>query len=509
MSTTSSPFGVARPAGGRHCHACGHLNSAAAAGCGFCGEVLRPLSDTGGGTATRPVGGIARAIDAHSVAATFEEDVTPPSGTAALPPPGKGAATAPTAPRPAVGSGPAPVVVARSRSNSSPGTPAVSPGSAPPLSGTLADDLVDGSYPTMPEITPRPPSDRGNAAFLKTQASLPILTPSALGPSLSGATSSPPAASSASPARVVINQPGRPATAPQAVPSTTSPGMATGSSPASPPAGAAPPAASLAGPASTAPLSSTGKVFGGAAARTKPLAPAVPMPATPSASPRTGPAEPRLIAIRRDGSEGQSYFVEDGADLGRTEGDITFADDHFLSPRHARISASGGELVLRDLGSVNGVFVRLRAPVELHDGDQFIIGTQLLRFEALAAAEATLGAAFENGVAIFGTPSREAWGRLRQMTVHGVARNIYHLLTPEVVLGRSEGEILFPEDEYLSRRHAQVSVRPARPGGGIEREAVLSDLGSANGILVRIRSPHPLVPGDHVRLGDQLFRFER
>jgi pSer/pThr/pTyr-binding forkhead associated (FHA) protein len=307
---------------------------------------------------------------------------------------------------------------------------------------------------------------------------------------------------------VVVNQPGRPATAPGVrVASPTSPGLAATLPPSdvTPPAAGPLPMAQLGPPSETPP----GKMFGGAAARTKPLAPAVPLPSTSTATAAKGSAEPRLIVIRRDGTEGQSYFVEDGADLGRTEGDITFADDQFLSQRHARISAAGGELVLRDLGSVNGVFVRLRGPVELHDGDQFIVGTELLRFEQLGPQDQASGPVFENGVAIFGTPQREAWGRVRQMTVHGVARNIYHLLQPEVVLGRSEGEILFPEDEYLSRRHAQLALQAPRPEDRGPPRVLLSDLGSANGTLVRIRAPHRLVGGDHVRLGDQLFRFER
>jgi hypothetical protein len=56
------------------------------------------------------------------------------------------------------------------------------------------------------------------------------------------------------------------------------------------------------------------------------------------------------------------------------------------------------------------------------------------------------------------------------------------------------------DDEFLSRRHAQVTILQGRP--------VLQDLGSSNGTTSRLRAPQVLVPGDMIRLGDQLLRFE-
>ena len=45
----------------------------------------------------------------------------------------------------------------------------------------------------------------------------------------------------------------------------------------------------------------------------------------------------RLVAVRRDGSDGESYaLVGEQIDIGRTEGDLRFDDKH-LAERHARI----------------------------------------------------------------------------------------------------------------------------------------------------------------------------
>ena len=77
----------------------------------------------------------------------------------------------------------------------------------------------------------------------------------------------------------------------------------------------------------------------------------------------------------------------------------------------------------------------------------------------------------EHGVRLFGSSPRESWGRLRQVTGAGTTRDLWHLSRAEVVLGREEGDIIFPDDEFMSRRHATLS-RGAR--------AVLGGLGITN-----------------------------
>jgi pSer/pThr/pTyr-binding forkhead associated (FHA) protein len=40
------------------------------------------------------------------------------------------------------------------------------------------------------------------------------------------------------------------------------------------------------------------------------------------------------------------------------------------------------------------------------------------------------------------------------------------------------------------------------------RRAQITDLGSSNGTFVRLSAPLPVRHGDHLRMGDQLFRVE-
>ncbi|HXU03213.1 MAG TPA: FHA domain-containing protein [Polyangia bacterium] len=208
----------------------------------------------------------------------------------------------------------------------------------------------------------------------------------------------------------------------------------------------------------------------------------------------------RLVVVHRDGTDGITYnLLGDQIDIGRTEGDLLFEDPH-LAPRHARIVASLTGRVLTPLETRNGVYVRLRGPVDLQDGDYLLMGKQVLRFETVSEPERNVRPALEHGVVVFGTPVRPPWARLRQITPAGVGRDIFHLARPDMVLGREIGDIIFSEDEFMSRRHAQVSYRNGR--------GHLEDLGSSNGTFLRLRGPHGLASGDLIRLGDELLRFE-
>jgi pSer/pThr/pTyr-binding forkhead associated (FHA) protein len=208
-----------------------------------------------------------------------------------------------------------------------------------------------------------------------------------------------------------------------------------------------------------------------------------------------------LVAVNRDGTDGATVEVTgETFDIGRTDGSLNFAEDPYLAPRHARLLTAGGKVTLRPIDSVNGVYLRVHGANDLAPGDQFLVGKELLRYEPLAAEERDPPSLVEHGVRFFGSSPREAWGRLRQLTVSGTTRDIWHLVRPELVLGREEGDVTFPDDEFMSRRHAAVKRVGAK--------AKLEDLNSSNGTYLRIRGDRELKPGDILRMGDQLMRFE-
>jgi pSer/pThr/pTyr-binding forkhead associated (FHA) protein len=206
-----------------------------------------------------------------------------------------------------------------------------------------------------------------------------------------------------------------------------------------------------------------------------------------------------LIAVRRDGSDGERFpLVGDWLEVGR-DSDLSF-DDRFLAARHARFDRSSGAPTVLPIDALNGVFRRLRAPVPLEPGALLLGGRELLRYEPVEPDEREVAPQIRLGVVRFGSPPRRPWGRLLQVLASGGVRDVRHLALPEIVLGREEGELIFRDDEFLSRRHLALRFDGTR--------AVVEDLGSSNGTFVRLRGPAPLVAGDVLRMGDQMFRFE-
>ena len=219
---------------------------------------------------------------------------------------------------------------------------------------------------------------------------------------------------------------------------------------------------------------------------------------TPAASPSWGAA----VLVNRDGSDGQRYpLAGEYIIVGRAGSDIAFADDRFLAREHARIERAGdGSVKVQPLDQLNGVFRKADAPVELVDGMTILVGREVLRYEKIEPEEIKVHPLVRHGVALFGSPPREPWGRFMQIVPSGGYRDVRHLAGEEIVLGREEGDIVFRDDAFMSRRHAAVTWNG--------RTAQVTDLGSSNGTFVRITGPTPLKHGDHVRMGDQLLRIE-
>ena len=68
--------------------------------------------------------------------------------------------------------------------------------------------------------------------------------------------------------------------------------------------------------------------------------------------------------------------------LGRTApSTVLDANDSTLSRRHISLSHESGHLLLRDLGSRNGTYVKVHRRWTLEHGDLIWIGHQLLRVE--------------------------------------------------------------------------------------------------------------------------------
>jgi pSer/pThr/pTyr-binding forkhead associated (FHA) protein len=221
----------------------------------------------------------------------------------------------------------------------------------------------------------------------------------------------------------------------------------------------------------------------------------VPMPA---AAPAVVARPPRgtVVVINPDGSEGDSFPLADGnTTIGRDAGAV-FAADAYLSPVHATFSFAGAVCSVKDEGSLNGVYVKLKrdTPVKLQDGDIFRIGQEILRYEAIS------GPQLVHGVEPMGSPNPGYIGRLSLVIGRESTGNAHLVPRDGMHMGRERGEAIFPDDGYVSGLHCRVH----HDG----QSAVLTDVGSSNGTFLRIRGQRQVVSGDLLLMGQQLFRVQ-
>jgi pSer/pThr/pTyr-binding forkhead associated (FHA) protein len=225
----------------------------------------------------------------------------------------------------------------------------------------------------------------------------------------------------------------------------------------------------------------------------------------PSPTDELAPTTPygRLLVYTHNSTEGVPFaLLASPFDIGGREGHIRLHDDPYVSPLHARLVLEGGRWYMLDLGSLNGVYRRLAPSAELNDGDLILLGQQVLRFEFVMDAERALRPAYQHGVALFGTPPAARLARLCQRTVEGVTRDVVHMGRDELTLGREGTDLSFPDDGFLSRRHA-VLRRDASTN-----RFTLEDAGSSNGTFVALRGRTQVHDGDVFRIGLHLLHVE-
>lgn len=214
-------------------------------------------------------------------------------------------------------------------------------------------------------------------------------------------------------------------------------------------------------------------------------------------SPLAAPPKPvrfSLTLLRVDGTDAGLYScTEEHAVIGRETGGI-FASDATLSPLHARFERRGDRLFVTDSNSLNGVYRRLvrNVPAALENGDGFRIGQEVLRFELVGEGDAG------SDVQTLGSPRHGVRARIVSVVGRGDYGNASSIPATGLLMGRERGDVLFPEDGYVSGLHCKVHLEGNR--------AFLTDLGSSNGTFARLRGEHELGANDVLLMGQQLFR---
>jgi pSer/pThr/pTyr-binding forkhead associated (FHA) protein len=211
------------------------------------------------------------------------------------------------------------------------------------------------------------------------------------------------------------------------------------------------------------------------------------------------PGKARLILIKgADEMDGISYHLNAESHLvGKSEGVILFANDPWVSPKHANFYYRDSALFVRDEDTDNGVFIRTRETISLSPGDCFSVGEQLFRFEAAVdAADQPDG----DGTYFFHSPWENKSFRVVQLLEGGGEGMQVHDKEGEITIGRDDCDMNFYDDEFMSLKHVKIA--------SVGQKHELEDLGSKNGTFLKLKGEQKLEHGDYVMIGKELLRVE-
>jgi pSer/pThr/pTyr-binding forkhead associated (FHA) protein len=208
---------------------------------------------------------------------------------------------------------------------------------------------------------------------------------------------------------------------------------------------------------------------------------------------------PRLVVIKGEGGDGITYHLSGTTHVvGRSVGDITFAEDVFLSPEHGKFTVQSGRLFVQDLSNNNGVFVRIKRPTPLDHGDSFLVGEQLLEVDSAPLPDYAAG---PDGTYFYGSLRPNGAFRVIQKLAGGGEGLVKSANDTTLSMGREGNDLDFPEDRFISGHHAKLDLSD-------DAKVLLTDTGSRNGTFVRIKGAQELFHGDYLFVGQQLFRVE-
>lgn len=215
------------------------------------------------------------------------------------------------------------------------------------------------------------------------------------------------------------------------------------------------------------------------------------------------PGQVKLTLIRGDGMDGVTYMLSANEHIaGRSEGALTFPDDTLLSPRHCNFICRDGKLFVRDEGSVNGIFVRIIRPQQVASGSLVLVGEQLLQVEVPPSEQPAVPD--DEGTYFYASPKRPSRVAITQILAGGVPGLVFRARDEVVSVGRESNDINFPDDPFISGRHATIQAVETPQGSRL----IITDLGSKNGTFIRVTEESSLLHGDYVFIGQQLLRVE-
>src|SRR5579859_2837264 len=213
-------------------------------------------------------------------------------------------------------------------------------------------------------------------------------------------------------------------------------------------------------------------------------------PAAPSPAAEADRARFRVTVVRSL-SGGPGVYEPKGTEavIG-SSGTIVLPGERFCHPREGVMRSRDGRLWLHDYEAGNGVFLRIKAPVELGVGDEFVVGDQLLRIERMATPH---DGPDPGPTYFYSSPKWLSSFRVVQIFEGGALGACVLARGTTLQIGSSQGDFVFPSDPLVSDQHCLIE----ETAGAI----LLTDLGSRTGVFVRIKGEQELVDNDQLLVG--------
>ena len=143
---------------------------------------------------------------------------------------------------------------------------------------------------------------------------------------------------------------------------------------------------------------------------------------------------------------------------------------------------------------MNGVFLAFKER-KLESAGELRLGRQRLRIEWLPDHRDMVAPD-----PIWGSPDPGYVARAVQLFEGGIEGDVFPLRTGENLVGRAAGDVTFPQDGYISSKHASIVISG--------KTISVKDLGSANGTFARIANRAPVALGDLLLVGEQILRVD-
>ena len=171
-------------------------------------------------------------------------------------------------------------------------------------------------------------------------------------------------------------------------------------------------------------------------------------------------------------------------------GVINLPGEVFAYEKEAQLNFENGQLWLEGIEGGNGVFLRIRTPVELGQGDEFVVGDQLLRVEANPSPN---DGPDPDPTYFYSSPKWPSSFRIVQVFEGGAIGACVVARGTTLQVGSAIGDLIFPDDPLVAEQHCLIEEQAGT--------VVLTDLASRTGVFVRIHGQQELLHGDELLIG--------